>query len=162
MFAALWGQLEQSAKQIMPWSIISSNGAITEHGLMLNYLTSSMLGSLYRSLKRRHFLISLGICGSLLLRLAIIFSSGLLRLEYRSVTSASDLRFQDTFDLSKKVNHAERGPLFPEEKSLGYWSILKYGLSYPSGTTSRSAVQSFTASEDSKCWSQSAFYDAIP
>lgn len=162
MFAALWGQLEQSAKQIMPWSIMNCNETIAKQSLTLNYLTSSILGSLYRSLKGGHFLVSLSICGSLLLRLAIIFSSGLLRLEYKSVTSSGRLRFQDTFDLSKSVHHADRGPLFPEEKSLGYWSILKYGLSYPSGTTSLSAVQSFTANEDGKCQSRSASVEAMP
>lgn len=148
MIAALWGQLEQCAKQIMPWSIMSHGKTTTAHGLMVNYSTSSLPGSLFRSLKRRHFLVSVGISGSLVLRLMIIFSSGLLRLEYRSVASMKDLNFQDTIDLTKNVSHSYWDNV---RTALDYWSISKYGLSYPSGVTPQFAVQSFIASDQGRC-----------
>lgn len=153
MIATVWNQLEQCAKQIMPWSIMLGNKTSAEHSLMLNYMTSSMLGSLIRSLKRRHFLVTLSISGSLILRLSIIFSTGLLRLQYRPVTFTGSLHSQDTIDLTKTVTYVDRqdgNVSAPISCGNGYWYIHKYGLSYPNGATQQFAVQSFTASDDGK------------
>jgi len=154
MIAALWGQLEQCAKQIMPWSIMSSSETIAKHSLMLNYITSSMPGSFFRSLKRGHFLVSLGISGSLILRLMVIFSSGLLRLEYRPVIYKRQLTIQDTIDTTKvtEYSNVDMSPLM--KNSLDYSYMIKYGLDYPSGATPQFAVQSFTASDDGRCSSK--------
>lgn len=151
MIATFWGQLEQCAKQIMAWSIMRRCETTTQESLMLNYVTASIPGSLFRSLKRRHFLVSLGISGSLILRLTIIFSSGLLRLEYKSVSSARSLVFLDIVDPTKSIDYQDWQNFSPVRNALGYWSILKYGLPYPRGTTPQFAVQSFIASDDGMC-----------
>lgn len=148
MIAALWGQLEQRAKQIMPWCLMSRGEAPAQNSLMLNYVTSSTLGSLFRSLRKKHLLVSIGICGSLILRLIIVFASGLLRLEYRSVVLERTLIVEDIFDLMKNTESWDT--IFPVTNGLKYWAILRYGLPYPHGTTSELAVQSFITGDDSK------------
>ncbi|KAB2569610.1 hypothetical protein BFW01_g12268 [Lasiodiplodia theobromae] len=148
MAAALWGQVEHSAKQMMPWSLMSRGETVAKHGLLLNYLTSSMPGSLIRSLRRRHFAVSIGISGSLVLRLLIIFSTGLLSLEYRSVTSSRDFVFQDDFDLSKDYAALEDDGFRPLSNTVNFWATLNYNLSYPHGATSQYALQSFAPSDD--------------
>lgn len=150
MAAALWGQVEHSAKQMMPWSLMSRGETVAKHGLLLNYLTSSMPGSLIRSLRRRHFAVSIGISGSLVLRLLIIFSTGLLSLEYRSVTSSRDFVFQDDFDLSKDYAALEDDGFRPLSNTVNFWATLNYNLSYPHGATSQYALQSFAPSDDGK------------
>lgn len=139
MVAALWGQLEQRARQIMPWCLMSRGKTPSQNSLMLNYITSSTPGSLFRSLRRRHFLVSIGICGSLIFRLTIIFAAGLLRLEYRSVASERALNVEDIFDLTKKVNYFSWDINNPVQNVLNYWAIFKYGAPYPHGTTSQFA-----------------------
>lgn len=146
MIATLWGQLELRAKQIMPWCLMRRGATTTENGLMLNYITSSTVGSLVRSLKKKHFLVSIGIGGSLLLRLMIIFASGLFRLEYRSLAVDRSISVVDIFDLSRQY-HQNGGPMTPIFK---YWGALKYGLPLPHGTTSQFAFQTFVTDDDGK------------
>lgn len=148
IIAALWGQLEQRAMQIMPWCLMSRGEAPAQNSLMLNYVTTSMPGSLFRSFRRKHFLVSIGICGSLILRLMIIFASGLLRLEYRSLIFGTRLSVEDVFSPTKNVSYWDG--VLPGMNNLNYWAILKYGLSRPHGTTSQFAVQTFVASDDGK------------
>lgn len=153
MVAALWGQLEQRARQIIPWCLMSRQKIPAQNSLMLNYVTSSTLGSLVRSLKRKHFLVSISICGSLIFRLIIIFAAGLLRLEYRSLASGRDFIVKDIFDPTKKASSSPwNAPptTFPVSDGIKYWATLKYGLPYPHGITSQFAVQSFAADDDGK------------
>lgn len=153
MVAALWGQLEQRARQIIPWCLMSRQKIPAQNSLMLNYVTSSTLGSLVRSLKRKHFLVSISICGSLIFRLIIIFTAGLLRLEYRSLASGRDFIAKDIFDPSTKVSSLSWDApetTFPTTNGLNYWATFKYGLPYPHGITSQFAVQSFAADDDGK------------
>lgn len=147
MIAAVWGQLELRARQMMPWCLMSRGEAPAQNSFMLNYVTSSMPGALVLSLKRRHFLVSIGICGSLILRLMIIFASGLLRLEYRSLAYGKDLSLEDVFNLNKNADdymNADLSNLFK------YWAILRYNLPYPHGVTSHFAVQSLVTDDGGK------------
>lgn len=146
MVAAVWGQLELRARQMMPWCLMSRGEAPAQNSLMLNYITSSMPGSLVLSLKRRHFLVSIGICGSLILRLMIIFASGLLRLEYRSLAYSKDIRVEDVFNLNKNADDY----IFDDLTDLNYWAILSYDLPYPHGVTSQFAIQSFVTDDGGK------------
>lgn len=152
MIAAFWGQLEQRAKQIMPWCLVSHGIGPAQNSLMLNYVTSSTLGSLVRSLRRKHFLVSTAIFGSLILRLTIIFSSGLLRLEFRSLTSERAIGVEDIVDLAKDVSYFVSSYTLdttaPVTNGLNYWAMFKYGLPHPHGTTSQFAVQSFATGDD--------------
>ncbi|OJD37604.1 uncharacterized protein BKCO1_6000201 [Diplodia corticola] len=149
MAAALWGQVEHSAKGIMPWTLMSRGPTVAEHGLLLNYLTSSMAGSMVRSLRRGHFAVSIGILGSLVVRLLIIFSTGLLSLEYRSVTNAKDFVFQDSPNFAKVVDYTSFSSeqFRPLSNGVNFWAILDYNLSYPHGATSKYALQSFAPSD---------------
>lgn len=147
MVAAVWGQLELRARQMMPWCLMSRGEAHAQNSLMLNYITSSMPGSLVQSLKRKHFLVSIGICGSLILRLMIIFASGLLRLEYRSLAFSKDLSLEDVFNLNK---NADDYIVADVSNLLKYWAILSYNLPYPHGVTSQFAVQSFFTDDGGK------------
>ena len=61
------------------------------------------------------------------------------------------LNFQDTIDLTNNGYHSYWDNM---RTALDYWSITKYGLSYPSGITPQFAVQSFIASDDGRCRSQ--------
>lgn len=156
MIATLWAQLEIRARQMMPWYLMSRGETPSQDGLMLNYVTSSTLGSLIWSLKRKHFLVSIGIGGSLILRLMIIFASGLLRLEYRSLTVGRLIIVEDVFDLSQEYHKAE-GPL----TTMGqYWDLLKYDRPLPHGTTSQLAVQTFVADDSGKSRSHNCEIDA--
>lgn len=132
----------------MPWCLMSRGEAPAQNSLMLNYITSSMPGSLIRSFKKKHFLVSIGICGSLILRLVIIFASGLLQLEYRSLTFEKDISVEDIFDLKKNVNYPYWQADLNVKTSFDYWASLRYGLPLPHGTTSQFAVQTFVSGDD--------------
>lgn len=150
MVAALWGQLEHRAKQIMPWCLMSRREAPAQNSLMLNYVTSSTPGSLVRSLKRKHLLVSVGICGSLIIRLMIVFAAGLLRLEYKTLSLGTRLSGKDIFDITRSYSSPSHSDDHDYWTNTDYWTRLKYGLHFPHGTTSQFAVQSFVNDDDSK------------
>ncbi|KKY23988.1 hypothetical protein UCDDS831_g02643 [Diplodia seriata] len=109
-----------------------------------------MPGSLVRSLRRGHFAVSIGILGSLVVRLLIIFSTGLLSLEYHSVANGKDFVFADSVNLAKSVHYTSESSekWRPLSNSVNFWAILNYNLSYPHGATSQYALQSFASSDD--------------
>lgn len=156
MIAALWGQLELRARQIMPWCLMSRGKTPAHNSLMLNYVTSSTLGSLIRSFKRKHFLVSAGICGSLVLRLIIVFASGLIQLEYRSLAFERGISVEDIFDLKKNVTYTYWEDPFPVKTSFNYWASQRYGLPLPHGTTLQFAAQTFLTGDDGNSIPQKA------
>lgn len=91
----------------MPWSLISQEQATAKDALLLNYLTSTTLGSLFRSIQKHHFPASIGISGSLLLKLLIIFSTGIFGLENRSHVLEKELITLGSLDLANPVEFVQ-------------------------------------------------------
>lgn len=147
ILAAFWAQVEYRTKQLMPWALMSLGKPSTKHPLLLNYLMSTNPESLLRSIKRRHFPVSIGISGSLLLRLLIIFSTGLLSLEYRPITHDKEIIVLDSLDLGKQVEPVIGTPQQPVDTALYFWGTRAHDLPLPRGVTSEFAVQSFKLSE---------------
>lgn len=128
------------------------NNGQGEDWLLLNYLTESTAGSLFRSIRGRHFLVSLGICGSLLLRLLTIFSTGLLSLEYRAMTSQQEYHIVDTFDFTRNgygTNRLNRSTSSSSGRGQ-FRAISHYNLTPPYEVKTGSVGESFASSEEGR------------
>lgn len=139
--------MEYRARQLTPWYLMSRGEG--ENWLLLNYLTASTASSLFRSIKNRHFLVSMGICGSLLLRLLIIFSTGLLSLEYRAINHQQEYYTVNTFDLTCNEDGNNRLDRSGSSGSLSgqFWAISHCNLTRPYEIRTGSVVESFAQSE---------------
>lgn len=147
IFAALWDQVEYRMRQLMPWLLMSQGETPAEDTLLLNYLTSSTLGSFFRSIRRRHFPVSIGISGSLLLRLLIIFSTGLFSLENRSIVYNKEFITLDNLDLGSCSMHENTRDPQPVSSCEYLWGARAHNLPLPHGSTSEFAVQTFQPPE---------------
>src|SRR6266513_1534694 len=81
LLAALWGQVEFRAKQLMPWKIMSTGPAPAKDTLFLDYISPWNVVALGSSLRAFHFPVVLAIGGSLLIKLLIVVSTGLFMLQ---------------------------------------------------------------------------------
>lgn len=122
---------------MMPWVEMKQGQAKAEKSLLLNYITTSTHEALYTSIRMAHYSVSLAIPGTLILRLLIIASTGLLSLEYRDMHSAGDFIVLDSFDFMKN-NGTPEGMAGPR-----LWSIQRFNTSYPVGTTPQFTTQTF-------------------
>jgi len=107
-----------------------------EQNLHLNYVTPWSGPSLFRSLSARDFPVSLAILNSLLLKLLIIVSTGLLALENKERSHDTEFRMVDEFNFSLGSTNA-----FNSRVAL--WAITEGGVPYPPGMTSEHATSSF-------------------
>jgi len=143
VIAAFWGQVEYRIKQLMPWQIMSRGPASAENSVLLDYVSPWNVLALFKSLKNRHLLVSLVITASLLLKVAIIASTGLFMLQEVRITHESmPLGITDRFD-SKAFSTS----LDDSRSALTLMGVKRLGLQMPLGTTETLAVQSFMTSD---------------
>lgn len=136
----------------MPWYLMSRSQASAENSVLLNYLTPLRIVSLWKSLKRRHWLVSIGTSGSLILGLLIILSTSLLNLEHRHITKTftkeEGFTTLDQFNLTKAPpEQIDTGffqsPSYSISNDWYYWGMHEHNVPRPNGMTSEYAFQTF-------------------
>ncbi|KAL1614465.1 hypothetical protein SLS54_009723 [Diplodia seriata] len=139
-----WARMEFQIKQATPWTELQRGEAVTKNSLMLNYTTAPVYEVLVKSLRRSHYSVALVVSGTIILQLATIASTGLLRLEYRDIDRQAEFIVLDHFDFLNNNGTTDMtvGPKL--------WAIEQYNSSYPPGTSSKEATQSFASIERGK------------
>lgn len=118
-----------------------SNGPVdAPQGLLLDYITPITISSLFKSAKRKHFLVTLGILGSLALRALVVVSTGLLSVEQQTMAADATITVLDQFNLSRNLR------IFAVDAGVTIWGVHHKGVAYPPGTTEKVAAQSFLVS----------------
>src|SRR6266498_856537 len=145
LLAALWGQVEFRAKQLMPWKIMAKGPAPAKETLFLDYISPWNVVALGSSLRAFHFPVTLATAGSLLIRLLIVISTGLVMLQSTVLHHESaTLVASNTFNGSGFSNAS----IDARPYSMVY-AAQKLGSEYPFGTTDRYAYQTFNSSKPS-------------
>ncbi|KAJ5391550.1 hypothetical protein N7509_007040 [Penicillium cosmopolitanum] len=97
IISALWARTEFQAKQNAPWRSLQQPEQV-DKSLLLDYDNIPPV-ALWKSLKHRHFIVAAGIACSLLLQLAILFSTSLLSLQRVHVQKLNvPIQLADVFD----------------------------------------------------------------
>jgi hypothetical protein len=141
IMAALWTQAEYAARQYMPWILLSRRPQQASNSLLLDYTSPNVLHSLFTSLKRRHWLVSVTISSTLLLRLLIVISTALLVLTNEKIESRQQpLLATDRFVANSSLldnGIFQGGP-------ANIWASVQHGMAeLPAATSPNFAVQSF-------------------
>ncbi|EAU31717.1 predicted protein [Aspergillus terreus NIH2624] len=98
LLTAGWTQVEYRASQSMPWVLMLRGPTPASESIFLDYLSNWNVVSLYKSLRRGHYLVALCVTGSLLLNGLTVFSTGLFELDTVRVTQVADLTVTHKFD----------------------------------------------------------------
>lgn len=124
-----------------PWIRMANNSSLApaSQSLLLNYWSSWLpTAAIYTSLKHKDFLVALAAIGSVLFKVLIIISTGLLTLANLLVEPTyTQFTTSTTFQDSANMNNAGNLAYFIWE------GIQANNLSYPPGTNEQHAFQSF-------------------
>lgn len=130
-----------AAKQAQPWSELAKGNSIGSDSLLLDYITPFFLIALKNALKKGHLAIASTITVSLVTRLLIIISTGLMDLETVSITGqATDMILQSSFNQTTFT----QGLDLTFQPAYEVYTNLVYNLSLGPGLTNRDAVQPFS------------------
>ncbi|KAI0196940.1 hypothetical protein F4808DRAFT_452627 [Astrocystis sublimbata] len=83
---SLWVQVDYANKILMPWREMRQGQTTADRSVLLEYISPLILTSFWRSIKKRHWVVTASISGILLIQLATVFSTGLFVLEPTTLT----------------------------------------------------------------------------
>ncbi|KAF2140426.1 uncharacterized protein K452DRAFT_55747 [Aplosporella prunicola CBS 121167] len=136
VLAAFWGQAEHRSKQMLPWGILRSRPSKASSTLFLDYVSETQIWALYKSLRSSHFPVVFSITVSLLIKILTLVSTGLLVLQYQTVSRGNKpVTALDSFNQSNYNLTSDDG--------LPLWDTVAmsiYNKSFPLGTSQKYAV----------------------
>lgn len=141
LVAAIWNQVEFRTLQMQPWRALAEGRKEASQSVLLDYISSWNVIVLLKAIKRRQVVVGAAVSASLLLKILIVLSTGLLTLsEVQRTQSGTTLAVKDRF--------LSQGSQFdPNEVDARPAAlVLAYGqtnLEHPIGTTLDEAYQRF-------------------
>lgn len=126
----------------MPWKAMAQGPQPASKSVLLDYVSPWNVLALVKSLRKRHYVVSVAILGSLLIKLTLVFSTGLFAPQLVTVEEPNILLVTtDKFDGS---NYDSK---FVDARAMyATYGTQVLNMSYPQGTTAKYAVQSFNDS----------------
>ena len=142
IIAAFWARAEYQAKQVAPWARMATEGASASRTVLLDYVTPVAPMCIFRAIRNRDYLVGTSAFCSLLLKLMIVFSTGLLSLIPAEVRSTEvPLTLLNAFsDSNTSLLMGDTMPYFVTR------GRIQNQLPYPEGTSPRFAFQTFDTS----------------
>ena len=84
----------------MPWLLMSSGFVSASESVSLDYISPWNVKSLIKTLRKGHFLATLAINGTLLIKLATIFATGMFSTSLSNIASTTSFTKETTFNNS--------------------------------------------------------------
>ncbi|KAI9148834.1 hypothetical protein HJFPF1_10876 [Paramyrothecium foliicola] len=141
---ALWRQVDYATKALMPWRELQSGSASVEKTLLLDYINLWPPTGLWKSVKNRHWAVTLTMCGQLLILAVIGISTILLVLEPRGITQRRhDFHLRSKIQLANDwVEQSWNSGAWPATK---YYGVRSLGMPYPNGTSADTIIPNVEA-----------------
>lgn len=137
LIAAIWAPVDYRAKQIMPWVLLARGFQPARDSLLLDYVDGISFLDLFKSLRRRHWLVFSVIAGSFLIQLATVVSSGLF------VSSRVLVHESDALLVAKDAFARPGNFVAGSRPATNVFGALTSNLSFPAGTEREYAFQQF-------------------
>lgn len=137
LIAALFNRVEYQAKLMAPWERLAKHPAPGEEILLLDYISPLQPVAMYTSLKNKDFAVAASTTISLVIKILIVLSSGLITLSRIPVHYASmPMEVQNAFlDDNSPFRVGNHLPYYVMQGVIG-------GSSYPPGISEEFAYQS--------------------
>jgi Protein of unknown function (DUF3433) len=153
----LWRQVDYHCKIIQPWQEMRRGAKNAAQSVLLDYISPLSITSFLRAAHHHHVPVAASIAGFAILKLIILFSTGLLVLTPTSISHTSPATITTKFDGSSFwdtiSNHDHF--IYPMRAEYPYTNVsaspvqtylgLLNGMSDPRSTVDGKAVQSFEA-----------------
>jgi hypothetical protein len=97
---AFWAQVQYRALEIMPWLLMSSGFASASESVSLDYISPWSIKSLIKTTRKKHFLATLAINGTLLIKLGTVFATGLFSTSSAKIATTTTFTKVTTFNNS--------------------------------------------------------------
>ncbi|KAH8163498.1 hypothetical protein CIB48_g4738 [Xylaria polymorpha] len=141
LIASFWARVEYQTKSTSPWSRMVKGPALSQHSILLDYVSQFQLFSIYTATKNRDYSVALSSLVSLILRVTIVISTSLIVLSPIEVPNKPvRVTIKEKFidDENKWQNLGEVAyPTISESFS--------YNVSLPDGISKSSAYQTVEA-----------------
>jgi hypothetical protein len=137
----LWRQVDFACKILSPWKKLAGGASNAIDTLLLDYISPIVPTVIWSAVCKRDWGVLASSCGVLLLRVVIIFSTGLLVL---TPTPMSD--YESTFLVNTKFSGSAYDPdsitsTLGGSAGMAYYGIWKEGLAYPYGAAGSFAYE---------------------
>ncbi|KXG47473.1 Protein of unknown function DUF3433 [Penicillium griseofulvum] len=140
--ASFWSRVEFQAKQSAPWYSLLHGPEQAEKNVLLDYISEMQMISIWRALKNKHFIVASGVASSILLRLLVIFSTGLFSLQQVQVQKSNvPIQMHSNFNIENSTLYG-----FGLQAYDILNGVLFDNLPFPDGSTANFAFQEFSAS----------------
>ncbi|KAF1941475.1 hypothetical protein EJ02DRAFT_423041 [Clathrospora elynae] len=140
LLRVIWRVIDLKVKETMPWHELAHGPSPAERTILLEYLSSSPLPNIWKSLRFRHWAATITATGQLILLLMLVFITGLFTLEATLIKKA-DVPFRGN-DLNASAFNISN---FDASPALLTLAIQTQNLSYPKGTSLDTLVPYFAA-----------------
>ena len=88
---SLWRQVDYYCKLMQPWQEMSKSPKDADNSLLLDYISPPLLTSWVQAVQRRHIPVAASVAGFAIMKLIILFSTGLLVLTPTTVTGLQNI-----------------------------------------------------------------------
>lgn len=143
LVAAFWSRVEYQSKMVAPWIRMERGPSQPKQGLLLDYLSDFQPWSIVKGFRNRDYVVSIATTVSVLIKIMIIVSTGLISLSLTPVADESfPMVLQDRF-VGDPARLESAGPM------AWYYmrGLIDGNLTYPEGYWSDYAFQSLRKSE---------------
>ncbi|RVD83704.1 uncharacterized protein DFL_005483 [Arthrobotrys flagrans] len=140
VLAAFWRHLDYQIKLLMPYVELANGPKHAKLTVMLDYISPFQPVAFWHACKNRHWLVIISATGFAMLKIAVIFATGLFILQGTALQTADN----DLLSYQTQFSAAGFDPYLDARASLTVFGAAALNLSYPAGTSRNSAIQTFT------------------
>lgn len=158
---SLWRQVDYHVKMMQPWQELKRSSTAS-NTVLLDYIAPLNITSLFKALRKCHLPVVFSILGFILLKVVLLFSTGLLILSTSLNQDQATLPLTTSFHITDKLRTTLNTTfsLFSEDRKIPvydnlsplpvhtYAGVLSGELPYPEGTRDFGAFQSYQLETD--------------
>lgn len=137
---AFWKKVDFATKKLSPWQNLRNGPAPATTTILLDYISPTFPLTFVQAFKNKHYSVLVSAVGIILLKLTIVFSTGLLVLEPTSLTRNASMIVHSDFLVGNEL--FDISTIGTRTGAL-YYGIGSQGLQFPLGTSGDVAVPVF-------------------
>ncbi|KAF1912691.1 hypothetical protein BDU57DRAFT_542503 [Ampelomyces quisqualis] len=138
LVAAFWTQIDYRTRHLQPWRELAKRPQPASKNLLLDYISRNPLSAFMSSVKHRHWPVSIVLLGSLLLKIVIVLSTGLLAPRFSNLPIATRMEMVEQFQFGS----LDERNVDVTSASL-YTSLLLKQVPFPPGTNTDFVAEKF-------------------
>ncbi|KAK3314396.1 hypothetical protein B0H66DRAFT_458050, partial [Apodospora peruviana] len=153
--AAAWGRAEFQSKLVAPWARLLRGPAVSsDRILLLDYLSDFQPYSVFHAARNKDFVVAITSAVSIMIRLLIVISTGLITLSWTAVTYESYPFYAQDQIVSDSSRLVGAEPSIVWHMMMG---LAEQNLTYPEGMSKDYAFQSVAPAEGLPSTSESRY-----